>query len=274
MARSGDIGVNSSGVESSAINSSAMDSSSVPEQTVPEQTVPGHAVPEQTVPMQGGDYSARLARAAGLDIAVRYRPAGTNLVAGDWYDTLVMPSGDLLLVVGDVAGHGVDVVTGMVAARGAVRDLAAADESPPELLRKLNHGACRLADGITGTIVCGRYNPATRVMRWARAGHLPPVLVRDDAAWALDEPPGLMLGVDPEARYDERVLCLLPGDTLLLYTDGLIERRVGSISDALADLEAAAVPAEPSADRHAARILASAASDTGDDACLLVVRVL
>jgi serine phosphatase RsbU (regulator of sigma subunit) len=229
---------------------------------------------EETVPVQGRDYSARLAMAAGLDIAVRYRPAGTGLVAGDWYDTLLMPGGDLLLVVGDVAGHGVAAVTGMIAARSAVRALAAADESPSELLRKLNFGACHAHDGTTGTIVCGRYNPATRVMRWGRAGHLPPVLVRDGAACALDVPHGLMLGVDTGARYDERDLHLLPGDTLLLYTDGLIERRAGSISDALADLEAAAIPAGPSADSHAARILASAASDTGDDACLLVVRVL
>jgi hypothetical protein len=67
---------------------------------------------------------------------------------------------------------------------------------------------------------------------------------------------------------------LLAADTLLLYTDGLIERRAASISDALAEFAAAAVPAGPDADSHAARILASAASDTGDDACLLAVRIL
>lgn len=216
-----------------------------------------------------------LARTAGLDIAVRYRPSGAGRMAGDWYDTLAMPGGDLLLVVGDVAGHGMDAVNGMVAARAAVRRLAAAGEGPPELLRKLNYGACHPADdGMTGTVVCGRYSPATRAMTWSRAGHLPPVLVRGGEARALEMPVGMMLGVDPDARYAELALPLVPGDALVLYTDGLIERRAASISDALADLVAVAGSAGPTADAHAARILATAASDTGDDACLLVVRVL
>ena len=69
-------------------------------------------------------------------------------------------------------------------------------------------------------------------------------------------------------------LALRPDDTLLFYTDGLIERRATSISDALADLAAAAFPAGPDAEAHASRIVAGAASDTGDDACLVVIRVL
>lgn len=216
----------------------------------------------------------RVARAAGVDIAVRYRPAGGGRqVAGDWYDVLPVPGGDLLLVVGDIAGHGVSAVTGMSSARNALRGLAGTGAGPRELLRQLNYGAVHLTEGTTGTVICGRYHPATRMLRWARAGHLPPVLVRDGVASALDLPDGLLLGAQPDADYEEVSLQLRSGDTLLLYTDGLVERRAASISDSLADFVAAAVPGGPDADSHAARIFARAASDTGDDACLLACRI-
>jgi len=217
----------------------------------------------------------QLAEAAGIDIAVRYRPAGGGRQpGGDWYDALPMPGGDLLLVVGDIAGHGVGAVTAMAGAREALRGLAATGASPSDLLRQLNYGAVHLTDSGTGSVICGRYHPQTRVLRWARAGHLPPVLVRGGTARALDLPEGLLLGVDESARYGEASVQLQPGDSLLLYTDGLIERRAESISDALADFVGAAVPAGPDADSHADRIMATAASDTGDDACLLAIRVL
>jgi serine phosphatase RsbU (regulator of sigma subunit) len=213
--------------------------------------------------------------AARVDIAVRYRPVEPgHLVGGDWYDVLTLPSDDLLIVVGDITGHGIDAVTGMVAARNALRGLAATEEGPAELLGHLNYAACHLTEGIAGTVVCGRYDPQTRLLRWARAGHLPPVLVRDGAARALPLPDGVLLGLDPDAVYEEASTQLRVGDTLLLFTDGLIERRSGSISDALRDFTAAAAPAGPDARSHADRILAAAISDTGDDACLVVVRIV
>jgi serine phosphatase RsbU (regulator of sigma subunit) len=214
-------------------------------------------------------------RAAGVDVAVRYRPAEAgHLVAGDWYDALLLPGGDLFLVVGDITGHGIDAVTGMIGARNALRGLAATGAGPAELLRHLNYAACHLGEGIAGTVVCGMYDPGTRLLRWARAGHLPPVLVRSDVADTLPLPDGVLLGLDPEAEYEEARLQLWPGDSLLLFTDGLIERRTASISEALGDLVSAAVPAGADASAHADRILASAASDTGDDACLVAVRIL
>jgi serine phosphatase RsbU (regulator of sigma subunit) len=213
--------------------------------------------------------------AAGVEVAVRYRPAEQGrLVAGDWYDALLLPDKQLLLVVGDITGHGIDAVTGMIAARNALRGLAATGEGPADLLRHLNYAACHLTEGIAGTVVCGRYDPETRVLRWARAGHLPPVLVRDGAAEMLPLPGGVLLGLDPDAEYEEAALALRGGDILLLFTDGLIERRAGSISDALREFTAAAVPAGPDAESLADRILAEASSDTGDDACLVVTRIL
>jgi serine phosphatase RsbU (regulator of sigma subunit) len=216
----------------------------------------------------------RLVETAGVDIAVRCRPAMIgSLVAGDWYDALQLPDGELLFVVGDIAGHGIEAVTGMVAARNSLRGLAATGAEPHELLTRLNYSANVYTEGVTGTVICGRYNPVTRVLRWARAGHLPPVLIRDDVAEIQPMPEGMLLGMELNSEYEQISLQLKTGDTLLFYTDGLIERRAASISDALADFAAAAVPADPDVDAHVARILANAASDTGDDACLLAVRV-
>jgi serine phosphatase RsbU (regulator of sigma subunit)/PAS domain-containing protein len=215
------------------------------------------------------------AAAAGVDVAVRYRPAEAGrLVGGDWYDTLLLPGKDLLLVVGDITGHGIDAVTGMVAARNALRGLAATGAGPAGLLKQLNYAACHLTEGIAGTVICGQYDPDTRVLRWARAGHLPPILARDGTAEPLPLPGGVLLGLDPVAEYDEAILQLRGGDTLLLFTDGLIERRDGSISDALQDLAAAAAPPAPDAASLADRILHSAVSDTGDDASLVAIRIL
>jgi serine phosphatase RsbU (regulator of sigma subunit) len=217
--------------------------------------------------------------AAGIDLAVRYRPVGEGqLVGGDWYDTLLLPSGDVLLVVGDVAGHGIDAVTGMVAARNSLRGLAITGAGPAELLRMLNGVMCHLTSGVVGTVVCGLYNPGTRVLRWARAGHLPPVLMHHgnpETARALPLPAGVLLGMDPDVGYEEATQPLEPGDTLLLFTDGLIERRGESIEEVLAEFVAALGPRtrELTASAQADRVLARTVSDTDDDACLVVVRI-
>ncbi len=212
--------------------------------------------------------------AAGIDVAVRYRPVGEgHLVGGDWYDTLLLPSKDVLLVVGDVAGHGIDAVTGMVAARNSLRGLAITGAGPAELIRMLNGVMCDLTSGVVGTVVCGLYNPDTHVLRWARAGHLPPVLVRDGTAAELPLPGGVLLGMDPDAGYEEATQSLRPGDSLLLFTDGLIERRGDSIVDVLKEFVATLGPEEMTAAAQADQVLANAVSDTEDDACLVVVRI-
>ena len=194
-------------------------------------------------------------------------------MGGDWYDTLLLPGKDVLLVVGDVAGHGIDAVTGMVAARNSLRGLAITGAGPAELIRMLNGVMCDLTSGVVGTVVCGLYNPDTHVLRWARAGHLPPVLVRDGTAAELPLPGGVLLGMDPDASYEEATQPLRPGDSLLLFTDGLIERRGDSIVDVLKEFVATLGPEEMTAAAQADQVLANAVSDTEDDACLVVVRI-
>jgi serine phosphatase RsbU (regulator of sigma subunit) len=216
--------------------------------------------------------------AAGIDVAVRYRPAGHgHLVGGDWYDTLLLPDKQVLLVVGDVAGHGIEAVTGMVAARNALRGLAVTGAGPAELLRLLNLTLCELVSGVIGTVICGIYSPDSGKLCWARAGHLPPVLIRDADAATLPLPGGVLLGMDPDMSYEEVTLALRPADTLLFFTDGLIERRKESIGDALSQFVTAAratTASDMTAGECADCLLAGATSDTDDDACLVAIRIL
>lgn len=214
------------------------------------------------------------AKAAGIDIAVRYRPAGPeHLAGGDWCDAILLPTKEVLLVVGDIAGHGIDAVTEMVAMRNCLRGLAITGAGPAELLGWLNRVACHLTDNTTGTVVCGLYNPANRVLRWARAGHLPPVLVRDETASALSLPDGVLLGIDPGSRYQEIRTVLQPGDAVVMFTDGLIERRGVPIDAALDSFAKVAGRPVASAAQYADQLFTCEASDTGDDACLVAVHV-
>ncbi|MFI1658869.1 SpoIIE family protein phosphatase [Streptomyces sp. NPDC020472] len=212
--------------------------------------------------------------APGLDVAVRYRPAESeSLVGGDWYDAVVLPSKKVLLCVGDVAGHGVEAATGMVVLRNALRGLAVTGAGPGQLLSWLNSVAHHLTAHVTATAVCGIYDPESRTLRWARAGHLPPVLVRESEAADLPLLRGLLLGALAEAEYEEAELRLEPGDTVLMYTDGLVERRDTSVHDSVTQLLATARLPADGLERRLDLLLSRSKSDTDDDTCLIGVQV-
>ncbi|GAA4601389.1 SpoIIE family protein phosphatase [Actinoallomurus liliacearum] len=212
--------------------------------------------------------------AAGLRVAVRYRPAeDDHLVGGDWYDAVVLPSGRVLLCVGDVAGHGIEAATGMVVLRNALRGLATTGAGPGQLLRWLNLVAHHLTDYVTGTAVCGLYDPGTRTLEWARAGHLPPVLVRDGRATALPLIGGMLLGGPPDSQYEEGRLTLEADDVLLLYTDGLVERRDTSMGDTLDRLLVTAGRPAPSLEDRLDHLLTHSDADTDDDTCLIGIHL-
>ncbi|MFC7931611.1 SpoIIE family protein phosphatase [Streptomyces cinereoruber] len=212
--------------------------------------------------------------APGLDVAVRYRPAETeSLVGGDWYDAVVLPSKKILLCVGDIAGHGIEAATGMVVLRNALRGLAVTGAGPGQLLSWLNNVAHHLTAQVTATAVCGVFDPSTRTLRWARAGHLPPVLVRGDRATTLPLLQGLLLGALAEAEYEEAEIQLEPEDTVLMYTDGLVERRDTSVHDSLDQLLATAQAPADGLERRLDLLLTHSKSDTDDDTCLIGVRV-
>ncbi|MFH8752090.1 SpoIIE family protein phosphatase [Streptomyces rimosus] len=213
--------------------------------------------------------------APGLQIAVRYRPAETeSLVGGDWYDAVVLPSRRVLLCVGDIAGHGIEAATGMVVLRNALRGLAITGAGPAQLLSWLNIVAHHLTDQVTATAVCGLYDPETRTLRWARAGHLPPVLVRGREAARLPLVGGLLLGAVAQATYEEAELQLEADDTLLMYTDGLVERRDTAIHDSLAQLLATAQSPAATLEHRLDQLLTHSKSDTDDDTCLVGIQVV
>ncbi len=237
------------------------------EQRAEEEHLLGIRLQEAITP-----HSSRLLEAGDLVVAARYRPAGEgHLVSGDWYDAVPLPSGQVLLVVGDVAGHGIDAVTGMVALRNSLRGLAVTGPEPGRLLALLNTVSTELTNGVLGTAVCAVFEPPSRTLRWARAGHLPIILVRSGCARQLEQPQGVLLGASADAEYGEATMTLEAGDTLLLYTDGLIEQRGTPLDDCLQALVDIASRPVADIDAFADLLAAEAASDTADDACLLVV---
>jgi PAS domain S-box-containing protein len=211
----------------------------------------------------------------GLRIAVRYQPAEQgDVVGGDWYDSVILPSKKVLLAVGDVAGHGIDAATDMVALRNALRGLAATGARPSQILGWLNTVAHRMTgDIVTATAVCALYDPQERTLRWATAGHPPPLLVRNGGAGALPMPAGVLLGAMAEPHYAEETLALEEGDVLLMYTDGLIERRDRSLTESLEHLIGMARVPGLSLTQRLDHMLLHSNSDTDDDTCLIGIEV-
>jgi anti-sigma regulatory factor (Ser/Thr protein kinase)/putative methionine-R-sulfoxide reductase with GAF domain len=216
----------------------------------------------------------RLPSLVGVEAAARYRPARDE-VGGDWYDVMELPRGLVGIAIGDVAGHGVRAAALMGQLRTALRAYALDHNGPAETLRRLD----RLIQTIEGrgmaTVAYGVLDPTTGAMRYASAGHPPAVIVPAEGEARLLEaerfPP---LGTLSYANYRETELRLAPGETMLLYTDGLIERRRESILLGLERLRVAARPAA-SAEDLCQRVLEDVADvEAEDDVALVALRNL
>ncbi|WET82432.1 SpoIIE family protein phosphatase [Amycolatopsis sp. QT-25] len=211
----------------------------------------------------------------GLRAAVRYRPAEKeNLVGGDWYDAVALPSGEILLCVGDIAGHGIEAATGMVNLRNALRGLAATGAGPAQLLTWLNVVAYNLTNQVTATAVAALYHPSSRTLRWARAGHLPPILRKQGRTTTLPLIQGTLLGALPDATYHEERLRLDDGDVLLLYTDGLIERRDRPVQDSISHLVGLVEGHNGTLEQQLDALLTFSTADTDDDTCVIAIEVV
>jgi sigma-B regulation protein RsbU (phosphoserine phosphatase) len=172
----------------------------------------------------------------GVQIAARYVP-GSGVVGGDWYDVFVLPSGELGVVIGDVAGSGLAAATVMGRMRSALRAYALETRDPAEVLGRLDRKMQHFEPGALATVLYAVLDPALDKAYLASAGHLPPVTaVPGEAAELADVAPGLMIGVDPGARRRVSTVKIAHGGVLCLYTDGLVERREYSLDEGLARL--------------------------------------
>ncbi|WP_084958364.1 PP2C family protein-serine/threonine phosphatase [Thermoactinospora rubra] len=213
----------------------------------------------------------------GARVAVRYVPAeqAANL-GGDWFEAAALPDGRALLAIGDVSGHGLPAIAHMAQLRHALLGLAMTGRPADRLLAWLNELVVHRLPETTATAVIGHLDPRTRVFAWARAGHLAPILIRDGAARQLAPPCGLLLGVAGDQPYDLAATPLRPGDVLLLFTDGLVERRAQDLDEGL-DAALRAARGLPPRDLDAAldRLLEGIGGpNPEDDACLLAVGIL
>ncbi|WP_338073626.1 SpoIIE family protein phosphatase [Kineococcus siccus] len=221
-----------------------------------------------------------------VEVVVRYHPAAEAAqVGGDWYDAFQQPSGATVLVIGDVMGHDVDAAAAMSQVRSLLRGIAVATgDGPARLLTGLDAAVQVLRLDTTATALVARIEQdreerqhGVTWLRWSSAGHPPPVLLTDDGAVSfLDgRDPDLLLGIDPAtARRDEAVL-LDRGATVLLYTDGLVERRDQPLDAGLERLrravaELAGAPLGELCDGVLARLLPPRPED---DVALVAVRL-
>ncbi|MEU3949592.1 SpoIIE family protein phosphatase [Streptomyces sp. NPDC029526] len=216
-----------------------------------------------------------------LGIAVRYRPSSAAAeVGGDWYDSFVLRDGATVLTIGDVAGHDLPAAVTMSQMRNMLRGLALDRQEPPgEILGRLDVAVQTLHPEFTGTCVLARVErpePGRFRLHYAVAGHPPPLLIgADGAARFLTGGRSPMLGVDPDPRPGSAVEPLPPGATLLLYTDGLVERRAEDLTAGLERLrrqasDLAGAPLDVCCDTLLDRL---PADDGDDDVAMVGVRL-
>jgi serine phosphatase RsbU (regulator of sigma subunit) len=212
---------------------------------------------------------------AGAEIAACYLPATAGLsVGGDWYDALELRDGRVIVAVGDVAGHGIEAAAAMGQVRNALRAYAVDGHRPGAILQRLDTLIAEAGQDLFTTAVVAEYEPSTGVVAVASAGHLPPIVWSGDDVRTLDLVVGAPIGVRGPNEFAETMVTLAPGDVLIAYTDGLVERRGEDIDRGLDRLRqiVAALPArEPSTTCES--IVTEIVGDLRhDDICVLALR--
>jgi CheY-like chemotaxis protein len=224
------------------------------------------------VTLQRSLLQSRLPDVPGVELAVTYEPAGAQTeVGGDFYE-LTMIDGRLLVAIGDVAGHSLHAATVMAELRHAVRAYAVEGHPPGAVLELVNQFMRTVLPTDSATVCLLTLDPATGNVRLAGAGHLPPLLRTDDGVRFL-QPRGPLLGINAP-RPPDLEFTLPPGGTLVLYTDGLVERRDADIDVGLTALAACAVDVEPSLDAFCRRLLVkmAVADQPADDIAVVALR--
>ncbi|GHB01016.1 PP2C family protein-serine/threonine phosphatase [Streptomyces chryseus] len=213
---------------------------------------------------------------AALDLAAHYLPsASSELIGGDWYDALELPDGQTLLTVGDLTGHGVAATSAMAMLLGALRGMAVAGIAPGALMRHLNQLLEASAQPALGSAMCCRYDPVTRVLTWAQAGHPAPLLFRDGTGRLLTPPEGVLLGATSGAVYEQAEVQLRAGDLLVLHTDGISRRTATDDAGASRLLDLAPRFAEARSAQECVRLAVEefGEAERENDACVLIARI-
>ena len=221
-----------------------------------------------------------------LQIVVRYEPAAQEAqVGGDWYDAFLQPDGATMVVIGDVIGHDTAAAAAMGQLRALLRGIAARhNEGPAQVLAGVDQVMQTLQVDTTASVIVARLEQTederergvTR-MRWSNAGHPPPMVINPDGSILVlpELEADLLLGIDPNSERGESVLTLDRGATVLLYTDGLVERRGQSLDDGIAQLQHTLLQvADRSLDRLCDEVLARMLPEQPeDDVAIVAVRL-
>jgi serine phosphatase RsbU (regulator of sigma subunit)/FixJ family two-component response regulator/anti-sigma regulatory factor (Ser/Thr protein kinase) len=232
---------------------------------------------ETAVTLQRSLLPDRLPDVPGLALAARYLPgaAGTE-VGGDWYDVIPIPGGRVGLVMGDVAGKGLAAASMVGRLRSALRAYALEGHHPPTVLDQLNRLLWTEAESTQmATLLYAIVDPADASIRWVNAGHMPPIVVADgEAPRFLGGPRSVPLGVLPFPGFEEVSSFVSPGTSVVLYTDGLIERPGVIIDEGMALLARAASAVGSDPELLCDHLLESLVPEGGaqDDVALLALR--
>jgi serine phosphatase RsbU (regulator of sigma subunit)/anti-sigma regulatory factor (Ser/Thr protein kinase) len=214
---------------------------------------------------------------AGVEADSRYSAGGDREVGGDWFDVIPLAGGRLGMAIGDVVGRGLPAAKMMGHLRPALRAYALEDDPPALVAAHMAQFVRTLDRDQMSTCVYAVLDPATGELRCANAGHPPPLVLADDGHAAfLTGRPGLPLGVSADHAYPEVRTTLAPGSTLLLYTDGLVEKRGEPLDVGLERFRevVAGAPSAPLKQLCDQVLDALVQEAPGDDVALLAVRVL
>ncbi len=219
-----------------------------------------------------------LVHTPGLAVGVRYLPAEELArLGGDWFKSRVLPDGRTLLAIGDAMGHGLTAASLMLQMRSGLAGLAYTAAPAGQLATWLNDLILHSNEGVTatGTAIIGHFDPSDRTFSWTSAGHPGPILVRNARARLVEAATGTMLGAFGPVEYSMCVTPLEPGDLLVLYTDGMVERRGRDLDAGMEALVQAAhfcVGDDP--EEVIDCLLGRLGGGSDDDICLMAVRVL
>jgi PAS domain S-box-containing protein len=220
----------------------------------------------------------RLPSLPGLEVAARYLPAASEAeVGGDWYDVIPIAGGAVGLVMGDVAGKGLAGASMVGRLRSALRAYALEGHDSARVVERLNRLLWTEAEkSQMATMLYVIVDPAASAVRWVNAGHPAPLMIADGEPRFLEGAGSVPLGVLPFPSYEEVTAPMDPGSTLLLYTDGLVERPGENIDDGMAELAARVREAPPDPDALCDHLLATLVPAGGamDDVALLTLRNL